>query len=39
MHKKSFSLINGNCLEEERFKIAIYLVKIEKNYVYIGFLE
>ena len=39
MHKKTFSLESGENLNGELEAIAIYPVKIEDNFVYIGFSE
>lgn len=39
MHKKSFSLETGENLNGELEAIATYPVKIENNFVYIGFSE
>lgn len=39
MHKKTFSLETGENLNGELEAIAIYPVKIENNFVYIGFSE
>jgi nitrite reductase (NADH) small subunit len=39
MHKKTFSLIDGECLSGDEYKIATYPVKIENNRVLIGFLD
>ncbi len=39
MHKKTFSLEDGNNLNGDNFKIAVYPVKIEDENVYIGFVE
>lgn len=39
-HKKTFSLIDGRCLNsEEGYSIRTYPVKIQDNYVYIGVSE
>ncbi|WKN32387.1 nitrite reductase small subunit NirD [Porifericola rhodea] len=38
-HKKTFSLKNGNCLNGEECSLATYPVKIENEYVYIGFTD
>ncbi len=36
-HKKTFSLVDGRCLNDEHTcGITIYPVKVENNYVYIG---
>jgi len=35
-HKKTFSLITGNCLNGEECSIQTYPVKIENNQVFIG---
>lgn len=37
MHKNTFSLKTGENLQGNLCSIALYPVKIEKNYVYIGF--
>lgn len=39
MHKKTFSLESGENLNGDLDAIAIYPVKIEENFVYIGFSE
>ena len=39
MHKKNFSLEDGNNLGGDNLKIAVYPVKIESGNVYIGFSE
>ena len=39
MHKKTFSLKDGNNLNGEDYKIAVYPVKIEAENVYIGFID
>lgn len=39
MHKKTFSLVNGENLNGDLDAIATYPVKIENNSVYIGFSE
>ena len=39
MHKKTFSLDDGNCLNGETYKLAVYPVKVEEGNVYIGFLD
>lgn len=38
-HKKSFSLITGENLNDEDYSIKTYPVKVEHDYVYIGFTE
>lgn len=35
-HKKSFSLLTGECLTDEGYQIKIYPVKVEGGKVYIG---
>jgi nitrite reductase (NADH) small subunit len=35
-HKKNFSLKSGECLSGDAYKIAVYPVKIEDNFVYVG---
>ena len=35
-HKKTFSLIDGRCINDNECSIKIYPVKIENNYVYIN---
>ena len=35
-HKKTFSLIDGQCFSDEEYKIKTYPVKVEGNYVFIG---
>jgi len=39
LHKKTFSLENGNSLCGDQLKIATYPVKIENENVYIGFID
>ncbi|MHA7943210.1 nitrite reductase small subunit NirD [Formosa sp. 3Alg 14/1] len=39
LHKKTFSLVTGENLNGDLNPIAIYPVKIEDNFVYIGFSE
>lgn len=39
MHKKTFSLEDGNNLNGEDYNIAVYPVKIEDENVYIGFTD
>lgn len=39
MHKKTFSLIDGENLNGDLPSLATYPVKIENNFVYIGFSE
>ncbi len=36
-HKKTFSLKSGECLNAEEQSIATFPIKIENDYVYIGF--
>jgi nitrite reductase (NADH) small subunit len=36
-HKKTFSLQSGQCLNAEENSIAVYPVKVEDGFVYIGF--
>ncbi len=36
-HKKNFSLTSGACLNAEEERIAVYPVKVEDGFVYIGF--
>lgn len=36
LHKKTFSLETGESLQGEDYNIAVYPVKIEDNFVYIG---
>ena len=36
-HKKAFSLKTGECLNADECSITVYPVKVEENYVYIGF--
>ncbi|MBL0744778.1 nitrite reductase small subunit NirD [Chryseolinea lacunae] len=36
-HKKTFSLRNGECLNATEEKLAVFPVKIEDGFVYIGF--
>jgi nitrite reductase (NADH) small subunit len=38
-HKKNFSLTTGACLNAEEESIAVYPVKVEDGFVYIGFFE
>jgi nitrite reductase (NADH) small subunit len=35
-HKKNFSLKTGECISGDEYKIDVYPVKIENNFVYIG---
>ncbi|WP_304237739.1 nitrite reductase small subunit NirD [Jiulongibacter sediminis] len=35
-HKKTFSLVSGNCLSGDDYEIKTYPVKIENGLVYIG---
>jgi nitrite reductase (NADH) small subunit len=35
-HKKNFSLKTGECISGEEYKINVYPVKIENDFVYIG---
>jgi nitrite reductase (NADH) small subunit len=35
-HKKTFSLIDGRCINDEECAIKIYPVKVENDHVYIG---
>lgn len=35
-HKKTFSLIDGRCINDDECSIKIYPVKVENNHVYIG---
>ena len=39
MHKKTFSLDDGNCLNGGTYKLAVYPVKVKEGNVYIGFLD
>ncbi len=39
LHKKTFSLEDGNNLNGEDYKIAVYPVKIQSENVYIGFTD
>ncbi|WP_066220979.1 nitrite reductase small subunit NirD [Formosa haliotis] len=39
MHKKTFSLVTGENLNGDLDAISIYPVKVEDNFVYIGFSE
>jgi nitrite reductase (NADH) small subunit len=39
MHKKNFSLEDGSNLSGDDLKIALYPIKIENGYVYIGFAD
>jgi nitrite reductase (NADH) small subunit len=39
LHKKTFSLENGENLNGELESIAVYPVQIKEGYVYIGFSE
>ena len=39
LHKKRYSLEDGQCLDQEEFKIQTYAVKVEDGFVYIGFSE
>src|SRR6266700_2844551 len=36
-HKKTFSLSDGQCLNGEEYSIKTYPVRVENNYVFIGF--
>jgi nitrite reductase (NADH) small subunit len=37
-HKKSFSLVDGHCMnDEENYRIKTYPVKVEGNMVFVGF--
>jgi nitrite reductase (NADH) small subunit len=36
-HKKTFSLLSGECLNAEEEKISVFPVKVEDGFVYIGF--
>jgi len=38
-HKKTFSLVNGQCLNGEEEKISIFPVKVEDGFIYIGFTQ
>jgi len=38
-HKKTFSLRTGECLNAEEEKIAVFPVKVEDGFVYIGFTQ
>lgn len=38
-HKKTFSLINGRCLNAEEEGISVFPVKVEDGFVYIGFTQ
>jgi nitrite reductase (NADH) small subunit len=38
-HKKNFSLKSGECISGDEYKIDIYPVKVENDYVYIGLEE
>jgi nitrite reductase (NADH) small subunit len=35
-HKKTFSLLTGECLNDDECAIKTYAVRVESNYVYIG---
>ena len=35
-HKKTFSLISGECLSDEGYQIKTYPIKVEEGKVYIG---
>jgi nitrite reductase (NADH) small subunit len=35
-HKKTFSLVSGECLSGEEYKIKTYPVKVLNGYVYVG---
>ena len=39
MHKKTFSLETGENLNGDLNEIAVYPIKIEDNFVYVGFSE
>lgn len=34
-HKRSFSLLDGHCLNDENYRITTYEVKVEDDYVYV----
>ena len=36
-HKKTFSLVSGKCLNSDDCEISTFPVKVEDDYVYIGF--
>jgi len=36
-HKKTFSLRNGECINAAEEKLAVFPVKVEDGFVYIGF--
>jgi nitrite reductase (NADH) small subunit len=36
-HKKTFSLLNGQCLTGEEEKISVFPVRVEDGFIYIGF--
>lgn len=38
-HKKNFSLHNGQCMNDDNYKIDVFPVKIEAGFVYIGIPE
>ena len=38
-HKKTFSLLNGQCLNGEEEKISVFPVKVEDGFIYIGFTQ
>ena len=38
-HKKNFSLRSGECLNADEEKIAVFPVKVEDGFVYIGFTQ
>ena len=38
-HKKTFSLLNGKCLNGEEEKICVFPVKVEDGFIYIGFTQ
>jgi len=35
-HKKNFSLKSGECMSGDDYKIAVYPVKVENDFVYVG---
>ena len=38
-HKRTFSLVNGQCLNGDEDKISVFPVKVEDGFIYIGFTQ
>jgi nitrite reductase (NADH) small subunit len=38
-HKRTFSLLNGQCLNGDEDKISVFPVKVEDGFIYIGFTQ